>query len=79
MTDSAVAHLAGALGKPVWVLLSFVPHWLWLLERAESPWYPALRLFRQRAWGDWTGVFDQAAAALLDLATTKTHPRSTAR
>jgi hypothetical protein len=72
MTDSAVAHLAGALGKPVWVLLSFVPHWLWLLERSDSPWYALLRLFRQRAWGDWTGVFDQAAAALLDLATTKT-------
>ncbi len=65
MTDSAVAHLTGALGKPVWVLLNFVPHWLWLLERADSPWYPSLRLFRQRAWGDWTGVFDQAAAELL--------------
>jgi Tfp pilus assembly protein PilF len=65
MTDSAVAHLTGALGKPVWVLLNFVPHWLWLLERADSPWYSAVRLFRQRAWGDWTGVFDQAAAELL--------------
>jgi Tfp pilus assembly protein PilF len=66
MTDSAVAHLAGALGKPVWVLLNHVPHWLWLLERADSPWYPSMRLFRQRAWGDWTGAFDEAAAALLD-------------
>jgi len=71
MTDSAVAHLAGALGKPVWVLLNFVPHWLWLLERGDTPWYPSLRLFRQRAWGDWNGVFDQAAAALLDLAAKK--------
>jgi cytochrome c-type biogenesis protein CcmH/NrfG len=65
MTDSAVAHLAGAMGRPVWVLLGRVPHWLWLLERSDSPWYPSMRLFRQRAWGDWTGAFDEAAAALL--------------
>ena len=65
MTDSAVVHLAGAMGKPVWVLLNFVPHWQWLLERTDTPWYPSVRLFRQRAWGDWTGVFDQAAAELL--------------
>lgn len=65
MTDSAVAHLAGAMGKPVWLLLSFVPHWLWMLERPDSPWYPSIRLFRQRAWDDWTGVFDRAAAELL--------------
>jgi Tfp pilus assembly protein PilF len=65
MTDSAVAHLTGAMGRPVWVLLNRVPHWLWLLEREDSPWYPSMRLFRQRAWGDWNGVFDEAAAALL--------------
>ncbi|MGY3585704.1 Flp pilus assembly protein TadD [Bradyrhizobium sp. USDA 4341] len=65
MTDSALAHLAGAMGKPVWVLSNFVPHWLWLLNRTDSPWYPSLRLFRQRAWGDWTGVFDSASAELL--------------
>jgi len=77
MTDSAVAHLTGALGKPVWVLLSYVPHWLWLLDRADSPWYPSMRLFRQHAWGDWTGAFDQAASALMKLGvsrkTTSTH------
>jgi hypothetical protein len=67
MTDSSVAHLAGALGKPVWVLLNYVPHWLWLLDRPDSPWYQSVRLFRPRAWGDWTGVFDQAAAELLAL------------
>ncbi len=65
MTDSAVVHLAGAMGKPVWALLSFVPHWLWLSDRNDSPWYPSVRLFRQRAWGDWTGVFDRAAAELI--------------
>ncbi len=69
MTDSAVAHLAGALGTPVWLLLNFVPHWLWLLDRPDSPWYPSLRLFRPRAWADWTGVFDQAAAELLAWST----------
>lgn len=64
MTDTAVAHLAGALGKPVWVLLCRVPHWMWLHERSDCAWYPSMRLFRQRAWGDWSGAFDEAAAAL---------------
>jgi Flp pilus assembly protein TadD len=68
MTDSAVAHLAGALGKPVWVLLGFMSHWLWLLERTDSPWYPSMRLFRARSWGDWSSVFDAAGSELLRLA-----------
>jgi hypothetical protein len=67
MTDSAVAHLAGALGRPVWLLLSHVPYWLWLNDRTDSPWYPSARLFRPRCWGDWDGVFDAAGAALLAL------------
>lgn len=71
MTDSAVAHLAGALGKPVWVLLGHVAHWLWLRERADSPWYPSLRLFRPLAAGDWDHVFDQASVALMKLADAK--------
>ena len=62
--DTAVAHLAGALGKPVWILLAFSPDWRWLLEREDSPWYPSARLFRQRERGDWQGVFERVAEAL---------------
>lgn len=54
--DSAMAHLAGALGKPVWVMNRFATCWRWLLERSDSPWYPNLRLFRQPSLGDWAAV-----------------------
>jgi tetratricopeptide (TPR) repeat protein len=67
MTDSAVAHLAGAMGRPVWVLLGYDPAWFWLTDRTDSPWYGSLRLFRPRGLGDWTSVFDAAAAALLRM------------
>ena len=67
MTDSAVAHLAGALGKPVWVLLGNNAHWLWLLDRADCPWYPSMRLFRPRAEGEWDHVFDSVSAELLSV------------
>ncbi len=67
MTDSAVAHLAGAIGRPVWLLLGHDAHWLWLHDRADSPWYPTLRLFRPRAAADWAHVFDCAAAELMGL------------
>ena len=63
-TDTATAHLAGALGVPVWVALAHVPEWRWLLGRADSPWYPAMRLFRQSAQGDWPGVFARLAEEL---------------
>ncbi len=69
--DTAVAHLAGALGKPVWVLLHYAPDWRWMLEREDSPWYPTMRLFRQTSWDDWTGVFARVKAALTALAVEK--------
>ena len=59
--DTSVAHCAGALGVPVWVALPFAPDWRWLLEREDSPWYPTMRLFRQRRWGDWDEVFQRIA------------------
>ncbi len=62
--DSAVAHLAGALGKPVWVLSRFDTCWRWLAHRTDSPWYPLLRLYRQATPGDWDGVLTRVVAYL---------------
>ena len=62
--DTSVAHLAGALGKPVWILLPFSPDFRWLLDRADSPWYPSARLFRQSSIGDWNGVMQELQVAL---------------
>ncbi|KVG10218.1 tetratricopeptide repeat protein [Burkholderia vietnamiensis] len=62
--DTSVVHLAGALGRPVWVLLPRVPDWRWLLERDDSPWYPHATLFRQRLPGDWPAVVERVADAL---------------
>ncbi len=61
---TSVAHLAGALGVPGWVVLKFVPYWCWLLDRSDSPWYPSLRLFRQARQGAWHDVFAQMAETL---------------
>ncbi|MGR0188454.1 tetratricopeptide repeat protein [Azospirillum aestuarii] len=63
---TAPAHLAGALGVPLWLLLSHAPDWRWLLDRADSPWYPTARLFRQPRPGDWAAVAEEAAAALAE-------------
>jgi tetratricopeptide (TPR) repeat protein len=62
--DTAVAHVAGALARPTWVLLSAVPDWRWLLGRGDSPWYPGMRLFRQTTPGRWDDVIQSVAAAL---------------
>jgi hypothetical protein len=64
-SDTAVAHLAGALGVRSWVGLKHVPDWRWMLDREDSPWYPTVRLFRQRSRGDWPSVFDDMTKALL--------------
>jgi ADP-heptose:LPS heptosyltransferase len=62
--ETAVAHLAGAMGRPVWTMIPFVPDWRWLLDREDSPWYPTMRLFRQTARGDWEGVAKRVAKEL---------------
>jgi tetratricopeptide (TPR) repeat protein len=62
--DTATAHLAGALGVPVWVALSATPDWRWMLDREDSPWYPTMRLFRQARLGDWSELFERIASQL---------------
>ena len=62
--DTSVAHLAGALGRPVWILLPFMPDWRWMLDREDSPWYPSARLFRQPHRGDWQSVLDRVKDVL---------------
>jgi tetratricopeptide (TPR) repeat protein len=66
--DTAAAHLAGALGKPVWLLTCFASDWRWLRGRTDSPWYPTVRLFRQTSPGDWASVVDKVVDALRELA-----------
>ncbi|HEC91177.1 MAG TPA: hypothetical protein ENI55_05875, partial [Alphaproteobacteria bacterium] len=62
--DTVTAHLAGALGKPVWILLPFHADWRWFEDRDDTPWYPSARLFRQPRPGDWKAVFRQVRKAL---------------
>jgi ADP-heptose:LPS heptosyltransferase len=70
-SDTAIAHLAGALGRPAWVALRYVPDWRWLLDRDDSPWYPTLRLFRQPQRDDWTSVFAKIERELRALLNAK--------
>jgi tetratricopeptide (TPR) repeat protein len=65
--DTATAHLAGALGKPVWILISFNPDWRWLLDRTDSPWYPTAKLYRQNEAGDWDNVIHRVKTDLINL------------
>ncbi len=67
-SDTSVAHLAGAMGKPVWVLLPFSADWRWMLKRGDSPWYPTMRLFRQTRPGEWGPVVRRVVAELQTFA-----------
>jgi hypothetical protein len=66
-TDTSVVHLAGSLGKPIWILLQFVPDWRWLLDRDDNPWYPTARLFRQGETRTWDDVIKRVHEALQDF------------
>jgi len=74
--DTAVIHVAGALAKPVWALLSRNTAHQWMLERADTPWYPTMRLFRQRKLGDWPGTMTWVAEELRKWAGNVTSPKS---
>lgn len=64
--DTAITVLGGALAVPTWIMLKLVPHWFWMLDRPDSPWYPTIRLFRQKAYGDWSDPFREMQAALVE-------------
>ena len=63
-TSNTAVHVAGALGKPVWTLLNYVPSWRWMIDRTDSPWYPSMVLFRQKCIGDWDSVFQSVHHSL---------------
>ncbi|MGC2656926.1 MAG: tetratricopeptide repeat protein, partial [Bryobacteraceae bacterium] len=69
--DTAIGHLSGALGRPVWIMLAFFPYWVWLRGRGDSPWYPTARLFRQTRSGDWESVMERAAQVLDEVVSSR--------
>jgi ADP-heptose:LPS heptosyltransferase len=66
--DTVIAHLAGALGKPVWVMVNYIGDWRWLQNRNDTPWYPSARIFRQETHDDWSGVVRDIARQLEEIA-----------
>jgi ADP-heptose:LPS heptosyltransferase len=62
--DTSVAHVAGSMGKPVWILLPFMPDYRWMLDREDCPWYPSARLFRQDESRNWSSVLSEVAKEL---------------
>jgi hypothetical protein len=74
-TDTSIAHLAGAMGKPVWILLPYLSDWRWMQKIETTPWYPTARLFRQRAPGDWVGLLDRVIGELNALRSTRRNAR----
>jgi ADP-heptose:LPS heptosyltransferase len=76
-TDTCIAHLAGAMGKPVWILLPHLSDWRWMQHIETTPWYPTARLFRQPAAGDWNSVLNRVIAALDLLQTQASRPFAT--
>jgi ADP-heptose:LPS heptosyltransferase len=66
--DTMIAHLAGTLGKPVWLLLAHPADWRWMMDRGDSPWYPAMRIFRQKPDGGWDSVISEVCRSLTGAA-----------
>jgi ADP-heptose:LPS heptosyltransferase len=73
-TDTCIAHLAGAMGKPVWILLPHLSDWRWMQRTETTPWYPTARLFRQSAPGDWDGVMERVTGQLRELRAAERRP-----
>jgi len=70
--DTSVLHLAGAMGKPTWALQHFSPDWRWMLDRDDSPWYPTMKLFKQKEFNHWDDVFSSVEEQLRTLLTKQT-------
>jgi ADP-heptose:LPS heptosyltransferase len=73
--DTSEAHLAGALGKPTWILLPYAPDWRWMLDRDDSPWYPSAKLYRQGNNRSWTPVLERMASDILGYSHSQTPKR----